>query len=539
VIERRVSAGPLPPILAIGAAAGLYLWRLGSTPMFVGGDEAYFALNAHSIAATGRDLSGRLFPLFFNIDLHTWYQPLLVYLMAPVVKVLGVSEWSIRLPTAMIGIADVVLVFGIGRRMFKSGAYGGLAAGMLALTPAHLIVARQAVDYVCPVPFVLGWLWCLLIAIEARGVKASAFAGLLLGLGFYSYIAAWIIMPALLAVGLIAMIASQRQPTAMCAAMIGGFVIPLLLLIAWTQVHPGMIGTMLVRYRLTDAANPSLYQSVRSLLHPYVLEARLSLYWRYFDPVYLFFAGSPDATLSTKKVGVFLWPMAPLLAAGIYDIVRRKDESIILLAGLMLAPVAPVLIDTGDAVQREIPLVAFGALIAVAGTRRLLQSGRRSVRAATVVLVVSVAIQGALFAQDYFAGYRFRSADRLDPVNFGDVARFVIAADASARLPRVYLSEGLDDATARWRFQLAKFEREDLWQRTWIVDKEVANEWSVLTPLPTQPFDARRLPAGALLLLYVNDPAIGRLTADPCCEIARTVPGANGSPVSVILRKRD
>ena len=156
--------GAAPLILAV-VAASLYFYRLNDTPMFVGGDETFFAINGKAIATTARDLDGRLMPLFFKIDTHTWYQPVLVYLIAISFTIAQVSEWALRAPTALIGVIDVLLVYAVGMRLFRNRSYALMAAAMLAMSPAHLILARQALDYVCPLPFVLGWLWCLLKAI--------------------------------------------------------------------------------------------------------------------------------------------------------------------------------------------------------------------------------------------------------------------------------------------------------------------------------------------------------------------------------------
>src|SRR5262245_45709516 len=77
-----------------GLLAFIYLWRLGRAPIYVGGDEAHFANHAYAIATTGRDLDGRAFPLFFWMEeLGKWYQPVLFYLIAAILKVLPLSEW--------------------------------------------------------------------------------------------------------------------------------------------------------------------------------------------------------------------------------------------------------------------------------------------------------------------------------------------------------------------------------------------------------------------------------------------------------------
>ena len=39
---------------------------------------------------------------------------------------------------------------------------------------------RQALDYICPLPFVLGWLWCVMAAVEAGSVRLSFASGAIL-----------------------------------------------------------------------------------------------------------------------------------------------------------------------------------------------------------------------------------------------------------------------------------------------------------------------------------------------------------------------
>ena len=57
-----------------------------------------------------------------------------------VLRVLPLSVFSVRLPTAIIGIADVVLMFLLAKRLFRREWLGLVAAGLLALTPAHFIL---------------------------------------------------------------------------------------------------------------------------------------------------------------------------------------------------------------------------------------------------------------------------------------------------------------------------------------------------------------------------------------------------------------
>ena len=152
--------------------AALYLFDLANTPVYFGGDEAHFAVGAHSIATTGRSLRGDRLPLFVNLADplggksqvwgDTYYQPFLFYVNAVVMKVAPLSITSVRLPAAVIGgVLSPMLLFLVARRLIGHAMPALVAALVLALAPTHLILSRQALDYVAPIPFLIGWLWSL------------------------------------------------------------------------------------------------------------------------------------------------------------------------------------------------------------------------------------------------------------------------------------------------------------------------------------------------------------------------------------------
>jgi hypothetical protein len=61
------------------AAAVIYTAQLGSSPIYLNNDETEFALQAHAIATTARDVEGRFLPLYFHVAENSWFHPALVY----------------------------------------------------------------------------------------------------------------------------------------------------------------------------------------------------------------------------------------------------------------------------------------------------------------------------------------------------------------------------------------------------------------------------------------------------------------------------
>jgi len=522
-----------PLAFVLPLAGILSLWRISSAPIYLGGDEARFATAAHSIASAGRDLNGDRMPLFFHTPDSLaadqggtrWYQPVLFYLIALVLKFVPLTEASIRIPTALIGIIDVLLMYLLARRLFPNAVYAALASLTLALTPAHLIFSRQALDYICPVPLVLGWLLCLVTFLETGNAWLLLAAGALLGVGFYSYIAAWVMMPLYLLLTWIAQRLSRRgsMPLSLAAGL--GCALPLLILVPWLWSHPDMLRDTIGRYKVYDIRHLSPLQGANDVLNYNNVQERLSVYWDYFNPAYLFFSGGSNLTHTTRRVGVFLLPVSVFLVCGVYDLWsrRRSAVSVVLLAGLALAPLPATLVDERYAIQRELFVLPFGVLIAVFGVEFLLRQPRYFVRLAAMLLLLAMPIQYAYFYRDYLTDYRVRSAFWFDPIDFRDVAEYVMSSDSSAHVPTVYLSQDLDDVAARWRFYLAKHNREDLLARTRMIAADG--------------LDLSEAPAGSLLVFYANDPKAAALLGAAKCSVEKVVIDVAGSKSAVILRK--
>ena len=190
---------------------------------------------------------------------HDWYHPIGFYLIATALTVIPPSEWSIRLPIAIVGVLNLLLIYLVGRRWFEDWRAGVLAAGLLALTPAHFILSRLALDYLMPLPFVLGWLLALLTLLERPSARLAALSGAVLGLGCYSYMSSWLLMPAYLLVTAI-VIRQSIQRRDLVVPLCAGFLAPLAMLPLWIAWHPSMPVNILAQYKRGSPANRSSRQ---------------------------------------------------------------------------------------------------------------------------------------------------------------------------------------------------------------------------------------------------------------------------------------
>ncbi len=506
-------------LIVIALTSVLYLAELERLPIVLGGDEAQFAVHAESLARSGRDLNGTALPVFVRIadplvpNHHSgiWYQPLLFYALAPFVAMFGVTEWVVRMPVAMLAVLDTWLIYAIGRRLFRSRRYATAAAVVFALTPAHVIVSRQALDYAAPLPFVLGWFLSLLHFLDTGRTRSIALAGFLLGAGLFSYIAAWLLMPIYLLVTAIVIWRSRWPGQRSFVACGAGFALPAIALALALVSNPEMLSSTLARYEVGGATAP----------RPDLAE-RAALYWDYFNPSFLFFAGGSSPTQATSRVGVFLLGLLPLIAFGLREAwVTRSGRALVAAVAFVAAPL-PIALTMPPAaaysIARAMTLVPFGVVLAVYGLQALIRD--RRLRFVGAALLVSLPLQFASFVRDYRGDYQMRVAARLDPGNVGAIAEAVIGHDAGRPIPAVYLSDRIDDGGVRWRYFMLKHRREDLWARS--------RSMNLTHTLPA-------IEAGALIVCYASEPDVASLAASGYAVIA-DVRGVAGEPAAVVLR---
>ena len=518
----------------------VYAAGLDHAPPHLHHDEAVIALQAHSIATTGRDFEGRLLPLYFrmpHIGQDAWYQPAIVYLTAIFLKILPAAEWSFRFPTALVAALDAVLMFFVARRLLGAERWAWIAAALIAATPAHFMLGRVAFDFLYPVPFVLGWLLAMLIYLERLQPWRLFAATLILGAGFYSYIASMATMPLYLGFTFFLLYANRLLTFRTASLAIAGFAAPLLLLIPWILREPSFVVDMANRYSIgtTTADGAGQLQSslsgalgnVASGFRFSALAARVSLYWTFFDPAYLFLMGGyTHLYVTTRLVGVFLMPCIVLIPLGLIQMATaaRSAMSAIVVTGFLAAPLAAALtVREPYSTSRQMPIVVFGAIIATYGIQRLVSWRGRFARAVAIGVIALLPLHFAFFMTHYFGAYRGYSAAAFD-WNHRDALKAVLDRNPPTQPRPVFLTTVREHhMDAFWKLSLAVNGREDLLPHTTYFDSTRMN------------IDA--IPAGALVLANVDDkPLLEAVKSGAFRELLRISEPAD-EPVFFVLER--
>ena len=207
-------------------------------------------------------------------------------------------------------------------------------------------MGRQATDYFLPLAFALGWLLCLWECQRRDSAGIAVGTGLVLGLGLFSYITSWMVMPLYLALTYL-MLWRGGKSLRFMALVATGFALPLLPLAVWLTANPSMPGDVFTNYRVSTGLR---------------LVERISLYWDYFNPAFLFLTG-----------GVLFPPVIVLMPLGLFALLREESTPLtrLWLAGLAVSPLAAALTAETPIPARAIYITPFAAIIAAAGVQYL------------------------------------------------------------------------------------------------------------------------------------------------------------------------
>lgn len=408
-------------VIVIAVGAFFRLESLTHLPIALFGDEIDVGYQAWSLITTGRDYMGHLLPTYIQ-SLAEWRAPLLMYLTAPFVGILGPTDLAIRLPVALAGIASIYLVYLLSKSLFSSAPHTKhlalLSAFLLALTPWHIHYSRAAFEVV-PLVF-------LILLGTYLFLRGKYFASLVpFILTFYTYSTAMVFIPLFL-LGLLfiekPMLRLKKNWTRLVLPII--LVVPVIYNVFFGAAgnrfnlvsifeDPKIIETVILQ-RTDPWVSKSLVEVIFHNKYHAILMTFVNNYLTAFSPQFLFISGDPFFRHSISMVGELLIVTFPLLLAGLFFIFKNlsQKESKVLLLWLLLAPIPGSLTSSGGThATRLFLMVPPLILITSLGCIYLLNFVSKKLFKPTVIIsLLLIIFSFAIYYHRYSAHYRYESA---------------------------------------------------------------------------------------------------------------------------------
>lgn len=380
-------------LIIIVVAAFLRLWQLGVVPPSPDWDEVALGYNAYSLLKTGRDEYGTWFPRSLR-SYDDYKPPLYVYLTIPSVAVFGLNTWSVRLPSAVIGVLAVVGTYFLVVELFKSlprrqagqipmtndqqgkksfirycqpeadrplaekldignsRSIALLSAMLLAISPWHLQFSRIAFEANTGVTLNI---WAVVAFLKSFRFKGwLSVSAVLFGLSFYAYHSERIFTPFLV---VLLIVVFRKQLFIDKLHLVRSMLIGLLIIL---PLIPQLFNaSTLTRLRGTSALADQTLLLARSvskiredkargdLIGPLFDNRRivwfvtlLDGYLSHYSFRWLFFTGDNPRHHAPDMGLLYLWE-APFLLWGMYTVARRGSTIARVLFGwFLIAPIA-------------------------------------------------------------------------------------------------------------------------------------------------------------------------------------------------------
>ena len=394
----------LPLLLIVVLASFLRLYKLAQVPPSLSWDEVDVGYNAYTIANYGADEWGVKFPLVFK-SFEDFKHPVHIYTTAIFVKLFGLSDFTVRLPAALFGVGNVILIYFLAKEFFKSRLAGLLAALFLAVSPYNLQFSRFNHELNFAVFFLM-----LGILLFYRGIRKKSYllslSFLSFGLSFISYHSAKIVAPPVVII--LCVLNSKKLLEAKKQFAVGLAIVAFFVVI--TLSNKGLLG--LARIKQTSFSDEEifqtqLYQKTKNKLFGRV-EIVTKQYFKHFSYDYLFVSGDSNTRHSTGAVGEFYKIDLIFLLAGavflLHRLVFKKDKNmLVLLAWALLGPLPAAAVNEAPHAARAMFMTGSWHLVAAFGFYSLITLSKNKLVKAFLVVLGLVGV--GYFARTYLGYY--------------------------------------------------------------------------------------------------------------------------------------
>lgn len=344
-------------ILVVGLTLRFY--RLGAVPPSLDWDEASLGWNGYSLVKTGSDEYGKAWPVSLR-SFNDYKPPLYGYAVALVTAAFGLSEWSVRLPSALAGMALVLFSYFLAKALFVSQKAALAAMLLTAVSPWSIQFSRVAFEANLATGLFCAGATTLVFFLRRKSFPLLLTSFVLLVFSMYSYHSPRLVVPVFLAaVGFwYKTVFIQKAKETLLALFV---VVILLYPLLRNTFHTGSLVARFQNVSAFAVFNPgepaTFWELGRTLIRNYS---------SHFNFDFLFLTSDGNPRHHAPDIGLVLLFEAPFLAAGFYQLIKWRSFGLpLFVIWFLVAPLASsVAADAPHAVRSLLFLPTFSVIAA-------------------------------------------------------------------------------------------------------------------------------------------------------------------------------
>lgn len=421
---------------------------VGFTP-----DEASFAYDAYSLLNTGKDQWGNYWPLVLK-SFGDYKMPLLTYLSIPSVLVFGLSEFSVRLPNALLGSFAIISVYFLVKELYNKKT-ALFSAFLIAISPWHIALSRGAFE-----ANLTTFLMPSAILFFIYGIKKPrmmALSSFLFGLNVFSYHSARIVVPLVL---LSLVYAYRRGLKENFKKYIYAYgVLALFVTLGFVSLLQGSAlraststifsntGSIFTeRFSAINAGEPVFIAKIFNNKITYLVDRFFVNYSSYFSVDFLFLTGAREGTYGmVPGIGVMLPVELLFLTVLLVFLIKGKIKMPFWLVVWMLIAPLPAAISLGPGYAANRAAVMMPAIQILSGLGLYLVYKHLSFKMAwtKTLLALLVILFFAVFLESYIYSQPSKAANAMI---YGTRELFIEASKYEQNYNEIIVSKNISEA---------------------------------------------------------------------------------------------
>lgn len=325
----------------------LRLYQINGIPPSLNWDEVSLGYNAYTILKTGSDEWGQFLPLSFRA-FGDYKLPLYIYFDVPFIKILGLNEIAVRLPSVLAGMGIVILVFFILKELTEDIYLSFFGMFISSVLPWLVIFSRTALEANLSLFLTCASFYLLLLSSKRKSLLP--FSAILLGLSAFTYNSSRVlILPFIfLAITFFGSNVFKRKELVttliflLCSITVVIFqalTVDSSARFRWTTILDEGAITKINEFRGSSSLPAIVNQTLFNKVTYFISEASKN-YFSHFDINFLFLKGGSNFQFSIPGIGQAYLIILPLLLLGIWQSIRqRKNWQLFILAWMLVAPI--------------------------------------------------------------------------------------------------------------------------------------------------------------------------------------------------------
>lgn len=424
----------------------LRLIMVTNVPPSINWDEASLGYNAYSILQTGKDEWGRVMPVTFEA-FGDFKLPGYIYTLVPFISILGLNEFSVRLPSILFGSLSVIFLYLFVLELTKDKKWSYLTSFLLAISPWHFFLSRAALEANLALSFFIIGFYLLI-----RGLNKNVFlipASLVLGLSIFTYNSARIFIPLFLFVFLILYRKKIRinAPTLFSAVVFGLFLVAGFYFALfqdssaryfWVRILDEGAINFLEQSRNNSTFNPILTNLIYNKYTYFSFNFILN-YLKHLSIQFLAISGGSNYQFSLQGMGLIYLIELPFLIFGFYKLLKQKIGWIFL-TWFLLAPIPSALTREAPHALRSIFMLGSIQIMTGFGLIKFFALlNKKLLRNFSFALIgLLILINAASYFKNYFYDYPIKYSGAWQ-YGYKQAIQYVL--DNSENYPAVYFTK--------------------------------------------------------------------------------------------------